>query len=184
VAGADQHREPIEQAPALGGAQRAPCAVEGAPRGRDSHVDIGCVAARETRKRLAVGRVDHGDRVAARRRGPFVADEVFRFFHACSLFERDDWRPGDVPENMSRAGRSKRLAGAGCAERGECGVNAVRMRYKRDTSAIQVRFKRNSSTNTMQTRCKRTNTQKARAAARRYVDYRAECARAAPADWL
>jgi len=83
-----QQGQPVQDAPALGCAGGAPGAFEGMPCGTHRGLDIRGGAAGQLRKRLPVGRIEHWNRLAPERGGPFAADEVFRFFHACSWLKR------------------------------------------------------------------------------------------------
>jgi len=64
-----------EHSAALGRGERAPGAVERRAGGADRGIDVGCAAARDRRKRAAIGRVLERDRVAGVGAAPAAADQ-------------------------------------------------------------------------------------------------------------
>ena len=69
-------RERVKQTSLVRGRERAPGAVERRSRSPDGDIDVGGIAARDCRKWLAFGGIDHRQRGARCRCDPAVGDEI------------------------------------------------------------------------------------------------------------
>jgi hypothetical protein len=105
----DRARQGGELAPLLGRRAASPRTVEGGPRRTHRGVDVGRTAACDRGERLAVGRIEHRQRLAAHRRDKAPADEVLR--------RRADRVHGAACRRSAGGGGGRRRGDGGAGER-------------------------------------------------------------------